>query len=179
LVTIPAVYIADANYAEVALVENLLRQDLTAVEEAEALQRLMTEQSYTQEQMGSIVGKARSTVGDIQTLNKLPQEIRDECRGDRQISRSTLIDIARKKQVRGMTTAYNSYKAKQTKVKSTRQKKDPNDPALLVEVISKTTDKIRNLDKAAWSVEDASLFETALLGLKSEIENSLPPTPTL
>jgi ParB family chromosome partitioning protein len=178
LVTIPAVYIADANYAEVALVENLLRQDLTAVEEAEALQRLMTDQSYTQEQMGSIVGKARSTVGDILTLNKLPQEIRDECRGDRQISRSTLIDIARKKQVRGMTTAYNSYKARQTKVKGTRQKKDPNDPATLIDAINKMTDKIRNLDKAAWSVDDATLFETALLGLKSEIENSLPPTPT-
>jgi ParB family chromosome partitioning protein len=87
LLTIPAVYIADANFAEVALVENLLRQDLTAVEEAEALQRLMTDQSYTQEQMGVIVGKARTTVGDILTLNKLPQEIRDECRGDRQITR--------------------------------------------------------------------------------------------
>jgi len=97
-------------------VENLLRQDLTAVEEAEALQRLMIDQSYTQEQLGVIVGKARTTVGDILTLNKLPQEIRDECRGDRQISRSTLIDIARKKQVRGMMTAYNSYKAKQQKV---------------------------------------------------------------
>ena len=47
LVTVPAVYIDDANYAEVALVENLLRQDLTAVEEAEALQRLMIDQSYT------------------------------------------------------------------------------------------------------------------------------------
>jgi ParB family chromosome partitioning protein len=170
--------IADANYAEVALMENLLRQDLTAVEEAEALQRLMTEQSYTQEQVGVIVGKARTTVGDILTLNKLPQEIRDECRGDRQISRSTLIDIARKKQVRGMTTAYNSYKAKQQKVKGTRQKKDVNDPAALIDVINKIMDKLKSVDKTAWSVDDASLFEVALLNLKSEIENSIPPTPT-
>jgi ParB family chromosome partitioning protein len=35
LATIPAIYIADGNYAEVALVENLLRQDLTSIEEAE------------------------------------------------------------------------------------------------------------------------------------------------
>jgi ParB family chromosome partitioning protein len=69
--TIPAIYIADGNYAEVSLVENLLRQDLTSVEEAEALQRLMTEQKYTQEQMGVIVGKARTTVGDILTLRPL------------------------------------------------------------------------------------------------------------
>jgi len=127
--------------------------------------------------LGVIVGKARTTVGDILTLNKLPQEIRDECRGDRQISRSTLIDIARKKQVRGMTTAYNNYKAKQQKVKGTRQKKDVNDPATLVDSINKITDKIKNVDKTAWSLDDTSLFETALLGLKSEIENSTTPTP--
>ncbi len=177
-VTVPAVYIPNANYAEVALVENLLRQDLTAVEEAEALQRLMTEQSYTQEQLGVIVGKARTTVGDILTLNKLPQEIRDECRGDRQISRSTLIDISRKKQVRGMMTAYNSYKAKQQKVKGARQKKDANDPAVLVDTINKIIEKIKSVDKTAWSVDAVESFEAALLGLKSEIENSLTPMPT-
>jgi len=177
LATVPAVYIADANYAEVALVENLLRQDLTAVEEAEALQRLMTEQNYTQEQLSVIVGKARTTVGDILTLNKLPQEIRDECRGDRQISRSTLIDIARKKQLRGMTTAYNTYKTKQQKVKGIRQKKDVNDPAALIDAINRIMDKIKSVDKTAWSVDDASLFEAALLGLKSDIENSITPSP--
>ena len=173
LATVPAVYIADANYAEVALVENLLRQDLTAVEEAEALQRLMTEQGYTQEQMGVIVGKARTTVGDILTLNKLPVEIRDECRGDRAITRKTLIDIARKKQVRGMTTAYTSYKLKQLKVKGTRQKKDTNDPATLLEAVVKLTEKIRILDKSAWNVEDAALFCAALGELKSGVETWL------
>jgi ParB family chromosome partitioning protein len=162
----------------VALVENLLRQDLTAVEEAEALQRLMIDQSYTQEQLGVIVGKARTTVGDILTLNKIPQEIRVECRGDRQISRSTLIDIARKKQVRGMTTAYNSYKAKHQKVKGARQKKDVNDPTALIDTINKIMDKLKSVYKTAWSVDDASLFEAALLGLKSAIENSMTPTLT-
>jgi len=41
LPTVPAVFIEGGNYAEIALVENLLRQDLNPVEEAEALQRLM------------------------------------------------------------------------------------------------------------------------------------------
>ena len=178
LATVPALYIVDANYAEIALVENLLRQDLTAVEEAEALQRLMTEQGYTQEQMGVIVGKARTTVGDILTLNKLPVEIRDECRGDRHISRSTLLDIARKKQVRGMTTAYNSYKVKQAKVKGARQKKDPNDAAALTDTINKITDKLANVDKTAWRAEYADLFQAALLTLRDGIENLITPTST-
>jgi len=179
LAVIPAVYIGAANYAEVALVENLLRQDLTAVEEAEALQRLMTEQNYTQEQMGVIVGKARTTVGDILALNKLPIEIRDECRGDRTITRMTLLDIARKKQTRGMTTAYNSYKTKLQKGKTVRQKKDPNDPAALLDVIEKLSAKIRILDNSAWSVDDALLLRSSLLQHKEVIEAYLATVPAI
>jgi ParB family chromosome partitioning protein len=179
LATVPALYIADANYAEVALVENLLRQDLTAVEEAEALQRLMTEQSYTQEQMGVIVGKARTTVGDILTLNKLPLEIRDECRGDRIITRKTLIEIARKKQLRGMTTAYNSYKTKLQKGKTVRQKKVPNDPATLLDVVVKLTEKIRILDNSAWSADDVALLRNSFLQHKEAIDAYLATLPAV
>ena len=181
LTTIPAIYIADANSAEVALVENLLRQDLTAVEEAEALQRLMTEQKYTQEQLGVIVGKARTTVGDILTLNKLPQEIRDECRGDREITRKTLIEIARKKQERGMTTAYNAYKAKQSKAKDatgpTGEKKDPNEPTALFDMVVKTETKIKAIDMTAWTDNDKANFKTALTSLKTQIDASLATLP--
>jgi ParB family chromosome partitioning protein len=95
-------------HAEIALVENLLRQDLTAVEEAEGLQALMVEQKYTQEQLGGIIGKAQNTLSEILSLNKLPQEIRDECRGDRTIAKNTLIEIAKSKQRRGMLTLYKN-----------------------------------------------------------------------
>ena len=56
LTTIPAIFIA-GNYSETALVENILRQDLTAIEEAEGLRALMVEQQYTQEQLAGIIGK--------------------------------------------------------------------------------------------------------------------------
>ncbi len=179
LTSIPAIYIAGANYAEVALVENLLRQDLTAVEEAEALQRLMTEQKYTQEQLGTIVGKARTTMGDILTLNKLPQTIRDECRGDRQISRATLIEIARKKQERGMITAYNAYKAKQQKTKGTRKKKDPNNPQALIVMFQKVVAKIQAVDTSAWDEDDQINYQSALKDFKTEIENYLATLPPM
>ena len=77
-----------------------------------------------------------------------------------------------------MTTAYNTYKAKQQKVKGTRQKKDANDPAALVDTINKIIEKIKSVDKAAWSVDSVKSFEAAMLGLKSEIENSMTPTLT-
>jgi ParB family chromosome partitioning protein len=174
LTEIPGIFI-DGNAAEIALVENLQRQDLTSIEEAEALQRLMTEQQYTQEQLGGIIGKARNTLSEILSLNKLPQEIRDECRGDRTISRRTLVVIAKKKQARAMTTAYIAYRAKLKKEETTRtrQKKDPNEPQAVFDMMDKSMTKIRTIDMSAWTDDDRENFRISITGLKTEIDNYL------
>ena len=143
-------------HAEISLVENLLRQDLTAVEEAEALKRLMDEQNYTQEQLSRIIGKARSTIADILTLNRLPQEIRDECRGDTSVTRKTLITIARRKQARSMITAWKKYKEKAAreaagKKPRLRKKESPED---IVKWLAKATTKLNALNTATWSDDE-------------------------
>ena len=53
----------------------------------------MDEQNYTQGQLGGIVGKARTKVRDILTIIRLPQTIRDECRGIGQPPCQTFINI--------------------------------------------------------------------------------------
>ena len=108
LLVLPGICV-EGNPSEIALVENLLRQDLTPVEEAEALDRLLKEQSYTHEQLAGIIGKARNTLTEILSLNRLPLEIRDECRSSTTTARKTLIEIARKKQDRSMITAWGQY----------------------------------------------------------------------
>ncbi|WP_169728992.1 ParB/RepB/Spo0J family partition protein [Desulfatirhabdium butyrativorans] len=128
LTEIPAILV-DGNTGEIALVENLLRQDLTSVEEAEALDRLMKEESYTQEQLGVIIGKARTTVNEILSLNRLPQEIRDECRSNPAVTRKALINIARKKQTRGMLTAWKKFKEKMAKEESGQKGQKKSRPA--------------------------------------------------
>lgn len=52
-----------------------------------------------------------STISEILSLNKLPQEVRDECRSDPAISKNILIEIAKSKQQRGMLSLYKKYKA--------------------------------------------------------------------
>lgn len=108
--TIPAILV-EGNTTEIALVENLLREDLTAIEFAEALERIQQEYNYTQEQLTGIVGKAKSTISEILSLNKLPEKIKNECRNDPSIPRKTLIKIASKKREKGMVSAYGKYKA--------------------------------------------------------------------
>jgi len=172
LTTIPGICV-EGNPSEIALVENLLRQDLTTVEEAEALQRLKEEQKYTDEQLSGVIGKARSTITEIMTLNKLPQEIRDECRGDRQISRATLLEIARKKQARSMLKAYAACKAKQQKGKTTRTKTDPNASQLVFDLCDKAATKINTIDTSAWTEEEKANLQISLNSLKSTIETFL------
>lgn len=66
---------SDKETLEVALVENLLRENLSAIEEAEGFQRLIAEFSHTQEALSQIVGKSRSHIANILRLLNLPEEI--------------------------------------------------------------------------------------------------------
>ena len=82
---IPAVVreATDAETLELALVENLLREDLNPMEEAEAYQRLLGEFDWTQEDLGERVGKDRSSVANCLRLLKLPELIQDDLRAGR------------------------------------------------------------------------------------------------
>jgi ParB family chromosome partitioning protein len=68
--------IALARAFEMALVENLQREDLNPIEEAEAYQRLVAEFGYTQESLAARVGKDRSTVANALRLLRLPEGVR-------------------------------------------------------------------------------------------------------
>lgn len=66
----------DKEVLEVALVENLLRENLSAIEEAEGFQRLIDEFSHTQEALSQIVGKSRSHIANMLRLLSLPDEVK-------------------------------------------------------------------------------------------------------
>ena len=177
LLAVPGICV-EGNASEIALVENLLRQDLTAIEEAEALQRLKEEQQYTDEQLSGVIGKARTTISDIMLINRLPPEVRDECRGDRKISKNVLIEIARKKQVRGMQTAYEKYKEKVKKAAEgrTKQEKEPETAADVMKWLSKAVNKLNGLDTSAWTEDEKGAFNQALMDFHETIRAMLNPS---
>ncbi len=77
LTTIPA-YVrtaADEQVVEMALIENIQREDLNAIEIALTFQRLMEEYKLTQERMSERVGKKRATIANYLRLLRLPAEI--------------------------------------------------------------------------------------------------------
>jgi len=68
--------ITDSDLLEMSIVENIQREDLNALEEAEAFQQLITEFNLTQEQVAKRVGKSRSAVANLLRLRQLPEQIK-------------------------------------------------------------------------------------------------------
>jgi ParB family chromosome partitioning protein len=81
---------------ELALIENLQREDLRPIEEAEALFGLKERYGYTQDQLAKAMAKAKSTISELLSLAGLPAAIKEEVRtSELPVSKSLLIEIAR------------------------------------------------------------------------------------
>ena len=70
--------VSDAESLEIALVENIQRDDLNPLEEATAYQKLISEFGHTQEEVAVRVGKSRPAVANTLRLLRLPESIKDE-----------------------------------------------------------------------------------------------------
>jgi ParB family transcriptional regulator, chromosome partitioning protein len=68
--------LSDSEALELALIENIQRADLNALEEARAYQQLMEQFAYTQQQLADALGKSRSHIANTLRLLNLPEEIR-------------------------------------------------------------------------------------------------------
>ena len=109
--TIPAMRVDSDRYEEVALIDNVQRIDLHPVDEAEAIFNLQAKYGHTQEQLGNLIGKAQNTVADILGLIKLSDEIREDARHRKELSRGTLLKIARIKRPTSQRKAYDALVA--------------------------------------------------------------------
>lgn len=67
----------DAKAAQIALIENIQRQDLSPIEEAKAYKKLLEDYGMTQEQLAGQIGKSRSAVANAMRLLDLPEAVLD------------------------------------------------------------------------------------------------------
>jgi ParB family chromosome partitioning protein len=85
----------DRAVAEIALIENLQRKDLTPYEEADGLLALVERFNYTHEDVARKIGKSRSSVTESLNIAALPEEIKALCQNAGIQSKSMLLQVAR------------------------------------------------------------------------------------
>ncbi len=94
----------DSGVAEIALIENMQRKDLTPWEEADGLRALCERFGYTHEDVARKVGKSRSTVTEALSIASIPEPIREICRDSEITSKSLLLQIVRQPDDESMRT---------------------------------------------------------------------------
>jgi ParB family chromosome partitioning protein len=124
LEAIPAL-VRDDNPLEVAMLENLQREDLTPLEEALGIAGLIAAQGYTHAEVADLLHKSRPHVSNTLALTRLPKSIQDEYNADPTISRDILISIARQKDDEAMVGLWRRVKLERLSVKSLREKLEP------------------------------------------------------
>jgi ParB family chromosome partitioning protein len=104
-------WIVNGDPDEISLIENLFRDDLTTVEEAEAIANLKIKRGYRLDDLSTILNKAVSTISEILAVSSLPQVIRDDCRSNSSISRDILVHISRLASDDEKLVHYEDFKA--------------------------------------------------------------------
>lgn len=85
----------DRAVAEIALIENMQRKDLTPWEEADGLRALCDKFGYTHEEVAKKVGKSRTSVTEALSISTLPESVRERCRRADIGAKSLLLQIVR------------------------------------------------------------------------------------
>jgi ParB family transcriptional regulator, chromosome partitioning protein len=94
--------IDERSIAEIALIENMQRKDLTVWEEADGLAALAKIYGYKHEEIAKKISKSRTTVTESMSIAGIPEEIREKCRAAGISAKSTLLEIARQFDDRAM-----------------------------------------------------------------------------
>ena len=163
----------DGDPTEIAIIENLQREDLNPIEEAEALALLKDQRGYTHADLAKVVGKARNTVTEILRVNTLPEAIKEECRTSDIASKSVLIELARVKGEPRQLTLWEQFKRSKPTVRSARAKKtggpakDEATPAQ--KTLAAGRSFVRRLEALSPEIEAGSDTHTQLLELKKQI----------
>jgi ParB family chromosome partitioning protein len=159
---IPAIVrdIGDAELAEVALIENIQREDLNAIEEGEAYRQLIAKHGHTQDGLAKIVHKSRSHVANLLRLLDLPEFVRQSLlRNDISMGHARAVATATDPEDLVRTIIAKGWSVRQAE-QAVRSQRAPKAPA------QKTPAAVSDPDLAALERQLSDI-----LGLKVEVSH--------
>jgi ParB family transcriptional regulator, chromosome partitioning protein len=170
--TIPAMLIGSDRYDEIALVDNIQREGLHPIDEAEAFDKLLKKYKYTQEQMGNLLGKAQNTISTIIKLMDISEDIRNEARHVKGLSRNALLNIADLKRPTSQRKEYDKLVASLGVPKKKIERPRLSISKKAIKTAHSTRDYIRDIDLDALG-KDKDAVVSSLQDLLQEIQNKL------
>jgi ParB family chromosome partitioning protein len=130
---IPAIVreIDEATTAEIALIENIQREDLNAIEEAEAYKQLLDRYGHTQENLGRLVHKSRSHVANLLRLLDLPEFVRQSLlQGDISMGHARAVAAAPDPEALTREIVARGLSVRQAEARAKRAKQGPRELVL-------------------------------------------------
>jgi ParB family chromosome partitioning protein len=109
-------------------------------------------------------------VTDILSLNRLPQEIRNDCRSNPKCPRQILVEIARKKQDRSMISLYGKYKESGLTSGEIHKERQPHEPKTELEIVKGAAKNLNTLTARISSLELTALDGEEKSRLTGEID---------
>jgi len=155
-------------------VDNLQREGLAPVDEAEQMAALMKEYVFNQYQLADALGKSQATVSTTVMLNKLPEDIRNACRTNPNIPKNMLLEVAKMKTEKSMRNKFEVYMHKAGKAGQTAvQKPKLSKQRFLITKTDALTGALDGLPLSEWTEDDRNDLVNALTGARSKIEELL------
>lgn len=151
---------------EIALIENLQRQDLNALEEAAALQRLMDKHHYTQDALGRAIGRTQGQISStLRLLTLHPDILKGFPQHERLVSRSMLVELATVDEPERQMALWERACQGSLTVRAIRAEKagdTPANPAIEGLSNDKVTVALRQVDRTVTALEQLKVGPSGL-----------------
>ncbi len=167
--TIPAIVrdIDRSTTAELALIENIQREDLNAIEEAEGYRQLIERHGHTQDGIGKLVHKSRSHVANLLRLLELPQFVRQSLlKGDISMGHARAVATAPDPDALTKEVIAKDLSVRQTEEKARRARTGAGESAAIERIGGRMGDKAVDADLQALERQLGDI-----LGLKVQVTN--------
>lgn len=177
LETVPAL-LRDDDPLEIAMIENLQREDLTPLEEAEGLGQLIDQFGYTHEAVAELLGKSRPYVSNTLALRRLPEDIKVQYYADPCVSREILIDIARAETPERQAMLWRLAQLRKLSVRTFRAEAEGASAATdsireLARLVRRLGRKLRTIDLATVEGDDRRQLERLLVLTRTRLDRAL------
>ncbi len=172
--TVPA-RVVDGNLDDLALMENMIREDLNPMERARAMARYLDEHKMSRKKLSTVLGIARNSISEILSLNKLPLYIQDIIIADKRYSLHNMRIIARIRDSEEQRAKFDRLRSKIEKNEKTTIESQPSkkfNAHIKRERLKKIVKEVKHL-QISFTKQELSQLKPQILELYEQLKGLL------